>query len=40
LFALKDGHVKFSVRGEQNRKTVSIIPRADAHASAEATAAA
>ena len=38
LFALKDGHVKFSVRGEQNRKTVSIIPMADAHAAAEAEA--
>ena len=34
LFALKDGHVKFSVRGEQNRKTVSIIPMADVHAPA------
>jgi large subunit ribosomal protein L27 len=38
LFALKDGHVKFSVRGEQNRKTVSIIPMADVDAPAEAAA--
>jgi large subunit ribosomal protein L27 len=40
LFALKDGHVKFAVHGELNRKTVSIIPLADAHAPAVAEAAA
>ena len=26
LFALVDGHVKFQVRGELNKQTVSILP--------------
>lgn len=26
LFALVEGHVKFQVRGELNRQTVSIVP--------------
>jgi large subunit ribosomal protein L27 len=30
LFALVDGHVKFLIRGEQQRKTASIIPAASA----------
>jgi large subunit ribosomal protein L27 len=28
LFALVDGHVKFAVRGDKNRRTVSITPAA------------
>jgi large subunit ribosomal protein L27 len=28
LFALVDGHVHFSVKGEKNRRTVSITPAA------------
>ena len=30
LFALVDGHVKFLVKGEQQRKIASIIPAASA----------
>jgi large subunit ribosomal protein L27 len=26
LFALVDGHVKFQVRGELNKQTVSVVP--------------
>jgi large subunit ribosomal protein L27 len=40
LFALTDGHVKFAVRGEQNRKTVSIIPLAVQESAAESSASA
>ncbi|MDO6385835.1 MULTISPECIES: 50S ribosomal protein L27 [Uliginosibacterium] len=30
LFALKDGHVKFVVKGPQQRRTVTIVPEAQA----------
>mgnify|MGYP003622827255 CR=1 FL=1 len=28
LFALKEGHVEFTIKGEKNRRTVNIIPAA------------
>ena len=28
LFALVDGHVEFSIKGEKRRRTVSIVPAA------------
>ena len=28
LYALKEGHIEFIIRGEKNRRTVNIIPAA------------